>query len=834
MKIISLVGTRPQFLKLAPLSKKFEEYSINHIVIHSGQHYDKEMSEDLFKVLEIKDPTYILNKEGTTSIQNLSNMMIKLEEIFLKEKPDKLIVFGDCDTTIAGSIVAKKLKIFLIHIEAGMRSYNKNMPEEINRLMTDHISDLLLCSTEDSMEKLKKENIYNNIYYVGNLQLELLKKICEKYNNKKILNDNNLIENNFVLLTIHREYNTNKEMLLKIFSELEKLEIDIIFPIHPRTNNIVENNKLILPKNLKLIKPVDYLDMTILERFSKYIITDSGGVQPEAWFLGKKCIIMRSETEWIEPLKNNNNILYDYNLPLNIFIDNFLKVKINEQNKLLLFPSQNIIDLLTKDFNSLYIPLGIACKTASILEKNNLRKVSFPFDYLNCDLKVIKENLINNLSKLLDKQYYYFNEETQTYGHKIYGRKLFMHYKNFDIFSKYCNRLLFVLKNFSNITFVTSFIYNNDLSDESNINEFKEIRQILLEKNINFKFKLLIINNNSYNINFKDKDLYIVNIKEKILGATHIPNELSNESIKSLFKNTFHVIYTKFMYVSKDFLQKGCTKEKILTDENILPRLEYFKKYYLNWVQNQSNQNFICVIIIDKDLPIHLLNKLQEIIKEYKNIILIRYNDETLSYNTLISNKSLQENYDLNLDRIDYLKKHYKLDFNDYKKDFDKYFDYVITTRIDDDDMIPNWYINYLQSIVCDVNDFKLVGGNTGYVLLKNDLIYKTILNKLENKGMQSIGLSLIQKTNNNIKSYFNIFSFSHHICIENLPKYKEYLHLFKIPPIIDKNNINKYYICLKENMFLYNRINSTSIYNFENLELVDFNDNYLKKDFNF
>ena len=258
----------------------------------------------------------------------LGNMMNKIEEICVKEKPDKLIVFGDCDSTIAGAIVARKLKIYLIHIEAGMRSYNKDMPEEINRLMTDHISDLLLCSTQDSVDKLKQENIRENVHYVGNLQLELLKNVCQTYNDTTVLTENNLTKNNFALMTIHREYNTNEKMLKKIFLELEKLDRDIIFPIHPRTKNVIENNNVDIPKNLKLIKPVDYLNMTILERNCKFIITDSGGVQPEAWYLGKKCIIMRSETEWIEPLKNNNNILYDYKTPLNEFINDFFKVKI--------------------------------------------------------------------------------------------------------------------------------------------------------------------------------------------------------------------------------------------------------------------------------------------------------------------------------------------------------------------------------------------------------------------------------------------------------------------------------------------------------------------------
>lgn len=330
MKILTVVGTRPQFLKLAPLSKKIKSTNIEHIVIHTGQHYDKEMSKNLFNVLNIKEPDYLLEKNGSTSIQSLGNMMNEIEKICLQEKPDKLIVFGDCDSTIAGAIVARKLKIYLIHIEAGMRSYNKDMPEEVNRLMTDHISDLLLCSTQDSVDKLKQENIKKNVHYVGNLQLELLKDVCDTYNDKSILSENNLTENNFALMTIHREYNTNEKMLKKIFLELEQLDTDIVFPIHPRTNNIIESKNIDIPKNLKLIKPVDYLNMTMLERNCKFIITDSGGVQPEAWYLRKKCIIMRSETEWIEPVVNNNNILYDYNTPLNEFINNFLKVQIDE------------------------------------------------------------------------------------------------------------------------------------------------------------------------------------------------------------------------------------------------------------------------------------------------------------------------------------------------------------------------------------------------------------------------------------------------------------------------------------------------------------------------
>ena len=175
MKLLTVVGTRPQFLKLAPLSKTLAKQNINLVVVHTGQHYDKEMSENLFKVLEIKEPDYLLTRKGETNIQSLSNMMNKIEEICLKENPDKLIVFGDCDSTIAGAIVAKKLKIYLIHIEAGMRSYNKDMPEEVNRLMTDHISDLLLCSTQDSVDKLKMENIT----LIPRKGVQEIRKFCE-------------------------------------------------------------------------------------------------------------------------------------------------------------------------------------------------------------------------------------------------------------------------------------------------------------------------------------------------------------------------------------------------------------------------------------------------------------------------------------------------------------------------------------------------------------------------------------------------------------------------------------------------------------------------------
>jgi len=346
MKYIIIVGTRPQFLKLSPLVNKMQMLNLNYIIIHSGQHYDEDMSENLFKTLNIKEPDYLLYITGSTIIEKLCNMMCEIEKICLKENPDKIIVFGDCDTTISGALVANKLKINLIHIEAGMRSYNKDMPEEINRIITDNISNTLLCSTPDSLDKLNNENITKNIYFVGNLQLELLNNCCTMYHNEDILINNNITKNNYVLLTIHREYNTNKKMLEFFFKELKKINKYIIFPIHPRTKKIILTNNILIPENIIQINPVNYLDMTILQRYCCYIITDSGGIQPEANYLNKKCIILRKETEWIYEINNGNNILYDYNTSLDIFINTFLKVPKTYEYKLTLNVSSNILNYL--------------------------------------------------------------------------------------------------------------------------------------------------------------------------------------------------------------------------------------------------------------------------------------------------------------------------------------------------------------------------------------------------------------------------------------------------------------------------------------------------------
>ena len=291
-KFISIVGTRPQFLKIAPLCYEFKNTNHEHSIIHSGQHYDKELSEQLFKILDIPTPKYHLKRDHSSSIHFFTSLMNELERILTKENPDYVIVYGDCDTTFAGAFVSQKLGIQLIHIEAGMRSYNKTMPEEINRILTDNISNILLCTTKDSVENLKKENIINNVFLVGNLQLDLLKLTIEK--KMSTVPSFNFEIKNYVLLTIHRNYNTTLEALTKIFKSLSLLKTDIIFPLHPRTRKIITDNILVIPPNIKLIKPVSYFEMVSLLQKSSYVITDSGGLQPECWFLNKRCIILRN------------------------------------------------------------------------------------------------------------------------------------------------------------------------------------------------------------------------------------------------------------------------------------------------------------------------------------------------------------------------------------------------------------------------------------------------------------------------------------------------------------------------------------------------------------
>jgi len=308
MKIATIIGARPQFIKSATISRIFRNYNdINEIIIHTGQHYDENMSEIFFNELKIPKPNYNLEVGSESHGKQTAMMLEKIEAILLKEKPDWVLVYGDTNSTIAGALAATKLHIKIAHVEAGLRSFNRKMPEEINRIATDHISDILFVPTQNAMNLLANEGIVERAVLVGDVMYDAIlynqKLADEKY---KLSDITNL--NNFYLGTIHRPSNTDNLVRLQyIFSAFSELDLPIILPLHPRTQKIIK--KIKYSKNVKIIEPVSYLKMIVLLKNCKKVLTDSGGLQKEAYYLHKPCITMRDETEWIETLENNWNFI---------------------------------------------------------------------------------------------------------------------------------------------------------------------------------------------------------------------------------------------------------------------------------------------------------------------------------------------------------------------------------------------------------------------------------------------------------------------------------------------------------------------------------------------
>ncbi len=311
MKILTILGARPQFIKAGSVSRKLAEYNdIQEIIIHTGQHYDTNMSAVFFEQMQIPQPDYFLEVRAKTHGSMTGQMMQKIEEIALKENPNWILVYGDTNSTLAGALVASKLHIKLAHIEAGLRSFNTKMPEEINRILTDRVSQLLFCPTETAIENLKSEGFDNfncNIIKSGDVMQDgaiFYQKFAQKPNFK--------IPEKFALCTVHRAENTDhKECLESIFKGLEKIskEQNILLPLHPRTLKMIQEYQLVVPKSIQIIPPVGYLEMVYLLQHCNIVLTDSGGLQKEAFFFQKPCITLREETEWIELIEHKFNIL---------------------------------------------------------------------------------------------------------------------------------------------------------------------------------------------------------------------------------------------------------------------------------------------------------------------------------------------------------------------------------------------------------------------------------------------------------------------------------------------------------------------------------------------
>ncbi|MCF8714886.1 UDP-N-acetylglucosamine 2-epimerase (non-hydrolyzing) [Joostella atrarenae] len=311
MKVITIVGARPQFIKAAVVSREFaKSKEIKEIIVHTGQHFDTNMSDIFFEEMQIPKPDYNLNINGLSHGAMTGQMLEKIEEVLLKERPDWVLVYGDTNSTLAGALAAKKLHIRVVHVEAGLRSFNDKMPEEINRILTDRISNILFCPTNTALKNLKNEG-YDNLNAKVVLSGDVMEDAAIFYKKLAKKPKNVDLEDDFILITLHRAENTDDEVKLReIFETLEDVakNTQIIFPLHPRTKVKLKQYNIDL-KNITVIEPVGYLEMVYLLDKTKLVITDSGGLQKEAFFFNTPCVTLRDETEWVELIENNVNIL---------------------------------------------------------------------------------------------------------------------------------------------------------------------------------------------------------------------------------------------------------------------------------------------------------------------------------------------------------------------------------------------------------------------------------------------------------------------------------------------------------------------------------------------
>jgi len=313
MKILSIVGARPQFIKHAALFPKLKK-GYDNILVHTGQHYASELSDIFFDELEIPKPDYNLGVGSGTHAYQTGQMLMAIEDVLLKEKPELTLVYGDTNSTLAGALAASKLHIRLGHVEAGLRSFDKSMPEEINRILTDHCSDLLFCPTKTSVSNLKKEDISNGVYATGDVMVDILlrdKEIAEK---SDVLQALDLKSKQYLVATIHRASNTDSEENLKnIVDALCQIGQTIIFPVHPRTEGSLKSygfyDKLKENRQIKLIEPLGYIEFLKLMNHARKILTDSGGVQTDAYILRVPCVTLRETTERVETVEDGWNVL---------------------------------------------------------------------------------------------------------------------------------------------------------------------------------------------------------------------------------------------------------------------------------------------------------------------------------------------------------------------------------------------------------------------------------------------------------------------------------------------------------------------------------------------
>ena len=384
MKIVTIVGARPQFIKAATVSRAITTHNsklsdqrcmINEIIVHTGQHFDENMSEVFFREMQIPSPNYYLEINSLNHGAMTGRMLEKIEEILMKEKPEYVMVYGDTNSTLAGALAARKLNIRVVHVEAGLRSFNMRMPEEVNRILTDHISDILCCPTETAVQNLMNEGykLSSDQGYKINSPIvkntgDVMQDAALFYSKHSAAKSNvverlGLEQKEFVLCTVHRAENTDDtERLTNIFTTLQEIshEITVVLPLHPRTQKILNNLHLdLLPamndlstnvgtNNLVLVPPVSYFDMIELLKHTKFVMTDSGGLQKEAFFFQKQCITLRDETEWVELVELGVNTLVGADPSAILGAQTSMNYRPTEFNKNIYgggIASMNIVDL---------------------------------------------------------------------------------------------------------------------------------------------------------------------------------------------------------------------------------------------------------------------------------------------------------------------------------------------------------------------------------------------------------------------------------------------------------------------------------------------------------
>jgi len=314
MKVVTIIGARPQFVKAATVSRELKKVGMQEVLVHTGQHFDHNMSQVFFDEMEIPHPHYNLEISGLHHGAMTGRMLEKIEDVLLKEKPDYVLVYGDTNSTLAGALAAVKLHIPVAHVEAGLRSFEMKMPEEVNRILTDRISKFLFCPTQTAMDHLSQEGFGHfdcRIVLSGDVMFDAVTYYQSKIEtHATVLKNQHLEGKPFVLATLHRAENTNDPVRLRAicqaFNEIHQ-QVNVVIPLHPRTKAFLERHQI--PLHVHLIEPVGYFDMLALLKHCDLVMTDSGGLQKEAYFFGKFCITLRDQTEWVELVKVGANVL---------------------------------------------------------------------------------------------------------------------------------------------------------------------------------------------------------------------------------------------------------------------------------------------------------------------------------------------------------------------------------------------------------------------------------------------------------------------------------------------------------------------------------------------